>query len=143
MATNNRPLKAYVRYDGSGRAVSSSLIWRKNKPKVGKWKEIQGYECCNVDQTPVVVGIESSFPINYASVEVGPENGNWYQRIDSYTDQTANDIYELATLFNSSFPNLGSFRVVDDILYWTPSIQIAEFYKANNTTALYAYAFND
>ena len=46
MATNNRPLKAYVRYDGSGRAVSSSLIWRKNKPKVGNWKEVQGYECC-------------------------------------------------------------------------------------------------
>ena len=47
MATNNRPLKAYIRYDGSGRAVSSSLIWRKNKPKVGNWKEVQGYECCN------------------------------------------------------------------------------------------------
>jgi hypothetical protein len=47
MATNNRPLKAYVRYDGSGRAVSSSLIWRKNKPKVGNWKEVQGYECCD------------------------------------------------------------------------------------------------
>jgi hypothetical protein len=47
MATNNRPLKAYVRYDGSGRAVSSSLIWRKNKPKVGNWKQIQGYECCD------------------------------------------------------------------------------------------------
>jgi hypothetical protein len=47
MATNNRPLKSYIRYDGSGRAVSSSLIWRKNKPKVGNWKEVQGYECCN------------------------------------------------------------------------------------------------
>ena len=47
MATNNRPLKAYVRFDGSGRAVSSSLIWRKNKPKVGNWKEVQGYECCD------------------------------------------------------------------------------------------------
>jgi hypothetical protein len=46
MATNNRPLKSYIRYDGSGRAVSSSLIWRKNKPKVGNWKEVQGYECC-------------------------------------------------------------------------------------------------
>lgn len=47
MATNNRPLKAFVRFDGTGRAVSSSLIWRKNKPKVGNWKEVQGYECCN------------------------------------------------------------------------------------------------
>ena len=47
MATNNRPLKSFIRYDGSGRAVSSSLIWRKNKPKVGNWKEVQGYECCD------------------------------------------------------------------------------------------------
>jgi len=44
---NNRPLKAYVRYDGSGRVVSGSLILRKNKPKVGKWKELTAYECCN------------------------------------------------------------------------------------------------
>jgi hypothetical protein len=44
---NKRTLKAFVRYDGSGRVVSSSLILRKQKPKVGKWTEIQGYECCN------------------------------------------------------------------------------------------------
>ena len=55
MATNNRPLKAFVRYDGSGRAVSSSLIWRKNKPKVGNWKEVQGYECCNSGGTTRLV----------------------------------------------------------------------------------------
>ena len=44
---NSRPLKAYVRFDGSGRIVAGSLILRKNKPKVGKWKEIPAYECCN------------------------------------------------------------------------------------------------
>ena len=44
---NSRPLKAFVRYDGSGRIVAGSLILRKNKPKVGKWKEISAYECCN------------------------------------------------------------------------------------------------
>lgn len=51
MATNNRPLKAYVRFDGTGRVVSSSLILRKNKPKVGKWQEIPAYECCNPTTT--------------------------------------------------------------------------------------------
>lgn len=49
--TNNRNLKAYVRYDGSGRVVAGSLILRKNKPKVGNWKEIQTYECCNPTTT--------------------------------------------------------------------------------------------
>jgi hypothetical protein len=51
MATNNRPLKAYVRFDGSGRIVAGSLILRKNKPKVGKWQEIPAYECCNYTTT--------------------------------------------------------------------------------------------
>lgn len=44
---NKRDLKAYVRFDGSGRVVAGSLVLRKNKPKVGKWHEIQAYECCN------------------------------------------------------------------------------------------------
>jgi hypothetical protein len=48
---NSRPLKAYVRFDGSGRIVAGSLILRKNKPKVGKWKEIQAYECCFITTT--------------------------------------------------------------------------------------------
>jgi hypothetical protein len=46
MGSNKRDLKAYVRYDGSGRVVAGSLILRRSKPKVGKWTEIQGYECC-------------------------------------------------------------------------------------------------
>jgi hypothetical protein len=44
---NTRPLKAFVRFDGSGRIVAGSLVLRKNKPKVGKWREILAYECCN------------------------------------------------------------------------------------------------
>jgi hypothetical protein len=52
MATiDNRPLKAYVRFDGSGRIVPSSLILRRKKPKVGKWVEIPAYECCNPTTT--------------------------------------------------------------------------------------------
>ena len=49
--SNKRDLKAYVRFDGSGRIVAGSLILRKNKPKVGKWKEIQAYECCFLTTT--------------------------------------------------------------------------------------------
>lgn len=45
--TNARPLKAYVRFDGTGRIVPSSLILRRKMPKVGKWVEIPAYECCN------------------------------------------------------------------------------------------------
>lgn len=48
---NNQRLKAYVRFDGSGRVVAGSLILRRKKPKVGKWVEIQAYECCNPTTT--------------------------------------------------------------------------------------------
>lgn len=52
MATiDNRPLKAFVRFDGTGRIVPSSLILRRKKPKVGKWLEIPAYECCNPTTT--------------------------------------------------------------------------------------------
>lgn len=50
--SNKRDLKAFVRFDGSGRIVAGSLILRKNKPKVGKWHEIQAYECCNYIPSP-------------------------------------------------------------------------------------------
>jgi len=46
MATNNK-LKAYVRFDGSGRIIPSSLILQRSKPKVGNWREINSKECCD------------------------------------------------------------------------------------------------
>ena len=49
--SNTKTLKAYVRYDGSGRVVAGSLVLRRKKPKVGKWMEIQTYECCNETTT--------------------------------------------------------------------------------------------
>lgn len=47
-------LKAWVRFDGNGNAVAGSLIFQKDKPKVGKWKEYQDVNlCCPVtDCTP-------------------------------------------------------------------------------------------
>jgi len=50
-AYNTRDLKAYVRFDGTGRVVPGSLILRRQKPKVGKWVEIPAYECCNPTTT--------------------------------------------------------------------------------------------
>ena len=50
MATNNK-LKAYVRFDGTGRVIAGSLILQRSKPKVGNWKEIVANECCNPTTT--------------------------------------------------------------------------------------------
>ena len=54
---NTRPLHAYVRYDGQGRVVAGSLVLRKNKPKVGKWREILAYECCNYTTTTTTLPV--------------------------------------------------------------------------------------
>jgi hypothetical protein len=42
-----KDLKAYVRYDGSGRVVAGSLVFRKKKPRNGRWVEITKNQCCN------------------------------------------------------------------------------------------------
>ena len=48
MFNNNtrKGLKAWVRYDGNNNAVAGSLIFQKDKPKVGKWKEYQDVSLC-------------------------------------------------------------------------------------------------
>ena len=65
---NSRPLKAYVRFDGSGRIVAGSLILRKDKPKVGKWKEIPAYECCN----PTTTTTTTAAPTTTSTTTVAP-----------------------------------------------------------------------
>ncbi len=54
---NQRNLKAFVRYDGSGRVVAGSLVLRKKKPKVGRWEEILTYECCNSTTTTTTTAV--------------------------------------------------------------------------------------
>ena len=56
MANSNNKLKAYVRYDGSGRVVAGSLILQRFKPKDGNWKEIASKECCDPYCLPPVYG---------------------------------------------------------------------------------------
>jgi hypothetical protein len=48
MFNNNqrKGLKAWVRYDGNKNAVAGSLIFQKDKPKVGNWKEYMDVNLC-------------------------------------------------------------------------------------------------
>lgn len=45
-SNNNNKLKAFVRFDGSGRIVPGSLNVQSIKPKDGNWKQINSKECC-------------------------------------------------------------------------------------------------
>lgn len=51
MKPNKRDLKAYVRYDGSGRIIPGSNILSRKQPKVGNWVETSAYECCTPSQS--------------------------------------------------------------------------------------------
>jgi hypothetical protein len=142
---NKRDLKAYVRYDGSGRVVAGSLVLRRSIPKVGKWQEIQGYECCNQDQQTIIVDIQSIFPITnvdfvLATAQMITPNGNLY----FYTGQNAADQYELATVLNNTISGYGHFKVDGyGNLILEVSYEAATIFAANGTSILGATAFAD
>jgi hypothetical protein len=49
--SNQRLLKAYLRYDDTGRISPGSLVLRGNMPKGRGWVEVPAYECCNPSVT--------------------------------------------------------------------------------------------
>jgi len=67
MATNNK-LKAYVRFDGTGRVIAGSLILQRFKPKVGNWQEIDANECCN----PTTTTTTTAAPTTTSTTTVAP-----------------------------------------------------------------------
>lgn len=68
-SNNNNKLKAFVRFDGSGRIVPSSLIVQAFKPKVGNYKEIDAKECCNYTTTTTST---TAAPTTTTSTTVAP-----------------------------------------------------------------------
>jgi len=67
---NRNALQAYVRFDGTGRVIPGSLILNRFKPKVGNWKQIGSYECCDPFCLPPVYG-EDYIIIDAVEVEGG------------------------------------------------------------------------
>lgn len=67
-SNNNNKLKAFVRFDGSGRIVPSSLIVQAFKPKVGNYQEIDAKECCNYTTTTTT----TAAPTTTTSTTVAP-----------------------------------------------------------------------
>jgi len=68
-SNNNGKLKAFVRFDGTGRIVPSSLIVQAFKPAVGNWQEIDANECCN--SNPNCDGCWSSINLDVATFRNG------------------------------------------------------------------------
>jgi hypothetical protein len=99
---NQKKLKAFVRFDGSGRVVSDSLILRKNKPKVGRWQEIQGYACCNgVTLTTTVATTITNFQVKLFC------GGTLTETLIS--GQNSSSVADLVTKLNATYSLLGVF----------------------------------
>jgi hypothetical protein len=70
-SNNNNKLKAFVRFDGSGRIIPSSLIVQAFKPAVGNWQEIDAKECCNF--VPTTTTTTTGTPTTTTTTTAGPE----------------------------------------------------------------------
>ena len=101
--TNKRDLKAYVRYDGSGRVIAGSLVLRRKKPAVGNWHEIQGYECCNDVTLTYDVADAEILAVQLTLLCNGVEIGTYPASQDS------GDMDELIVVLNNVFGMLGTF----------------------------------
>lgn len=127
--TNKRDLKAFVRYDGSGRVVAGSLILRRQKPKVGKWKEIQGYQCCNA---PVLNtdGTIPAFPVTDTNSVIYCDTVN-ASYVSWATIGTFATIEELVSAMNIQNSYVGTFSVAPDgvNVNVNPSLAIAQGFR--------------
>ena len=103
MATNKRDLKAYSRFDGTGRIVPGSTVLRRQKPKVGTWIETQAYECCNdvtLEYTVLSPTITNVTVILFC-------NGTQINYL--YTPSDSTTIASLIIILNETFNVLGTF----------------------------------
>ena len=110
---NQRNLKAFVRFDGSGRIVAGSLILRKQKPKVGRWYEIPAYQCCNDVPTVLTDTIPGEFPLSYISINMRCDGSN----VETvYTNGEASTMEELIQFLNDNEETrqYGTYAAVDE-----------------------------
>ena len=112
MANQNK-LKAYVRYDGTGRVIAGSLILQRFKPKVGNWQEIAANECCNPSPTLLTNTIPGEFPLSYVSVAIDCDGSGV---ATAYTNESAADMTELIQLLNSNeeLRAFGTYSAIDE-----------------------------
>jgi hypothetical protein len=134
MGSNKRDLKAYVRYDGSGRVVAGSLILRRQKPKVGNWTEVQGYECCN----PVLETVLTFADPTFVDPAIQILCGTVVVFQMDFTGTTFGTIGELVTALNESLATsfLGTFSADDVTLVLTMSNDLVKILCPTGTISM-------
>lgn len=131
MFNNNvrKGLKAWVRYDGNNNAVAGSLIFQKDKPKVGKWKEFMDVNLCCPPASPCPTVCDASklnleqllSNLNSCYLDVT----NLFPTITYFTDygdgsnkmidNGCDDMYDGANSFNTNLTQLYNIAKDDDL----------------------------
>ena len=128
MATNNK-LKAYVRFDGTGRVIPGSLILQRSKPKVGNWTEINANECCGYIPTPSTTTTTTAAPTTTTTTSVAPT---------TTTTTTVASLYLISGVYSSSSTNIcdipvNNFSPIPNTYCTTPTLQEGSLlYSGNN-----------
>jgi hypothetical protein len=113
---NKRILKAYVKIDGTGRVIAGSLVLRKEKPKVGKWMEIQGYQCCNNVTISTTIADPEIIVVGFRLICNGTTIGTYN------TEDGSTTMEDLVTVLTNKYRFLGTFSAQDDVLSLTLSL---------------------
>jgi hypothetical protein len=98
-SNNNNKLKAFVRFDGSGRIVPSSLIVQAFKPKVGNYQEIDAKECCNY-VAPTTTTTSTVAPTTTSTTTAAPTTTTSTTVAPTTTTTTTAYYYYLADGYN-------------------------------------------
>lgn len=134
-SNNNNKLKAFVRFDGSGRIIPSSLIVQAFKPAVGNYKQINSKECCLNNECRAAVYGDDWIVIDVEEVTGGIiftiltnpfENFTLQaQLINAYQENctVGNGIGEIVTIGPDNGYELAWF-VPDSILFQACGIQV-------------------
>jgi hypothetical protein len=129
MKPNKRDLKAYVRYDGNGRIVPSGVILSRVKPKVGKWVEIDAYECCSHSNYPdIYVCGAGTDEVNGKYTYAGTRNNKPYYIKGTYIISWGEySPYEDWEIYDSTLFDVWYYYNNSDTL--TPDLASGEWYS--------------
>lgn len=113
--SNKKDLKAYIRYDGSGRVIPGALLLQRFKPKGGgQWHQIGAYECCDPSCLPPVYG-EDFIIVDFIESETG---GTFIIETNPFT----NPSLQVAMISCNSVPGrilpLDITTIVDNVYYY-------------------------
>ena len=141
MTPNKRDLKSFARFDGTGRIVPGSLVLRRNKPKVGKWKEVPAYECCNPEQNPILITVESAFPFNYPDLILNASG--LFSLAYTADNTTVTNTVTLTAYLNKQYKALGKFNIVGTDIYLSPNVDTAKMFASLGATTIVGYTYPD